>query len=83
MVTVWFVSLQDRKDNWDGLIRELLEGHADMSVTSLRISEDRARAVTFSEPYLETGITIIVAIREGAISATAFLGKLYIHGRRW
>ena len=46
-----------------------------MSVTSLRISEDRSRVVSFSEPYLETGITIIVAIREGAISATAFLGR--------
>ncbi|XP_076458544.1 glutamate receptor ionotropic, NMDA 2B-like [Babylonia areolata] len=63
----------DRHGQWDGLIRELLDGRADMAVTSLRISEDRARAVSFSEPYLETGITIIVAIREGAISATAFL----------
>ena len=70
----FLVDCQDCQGNWDGLIRELLQGHADMSVTSLLISEDRSRAVSFSEPYLETGITIIVAIREGAISATAFLG---------
>ena len=31
----------------------------------------------FSTPYLETGITIMVSIRKGAISATAFLGKLF------
>ena len=73
---------QDINGNWDGLIRDLLEGNADLAVTSLRISEDRAKAVSFSEPYLETGITIIVAIREGAISATAFLGKIYCLGRR-
>ncbi|KAK7489096.1 hypothetical protein BaRGS_00019610 [Batillaria attramentaria] len=64
---------QDKHGRWDGLMRELLEGHADMAVTSLGISEERSRAVSFSEPYQETGITIIVAIREGAISATAFL----------
>ncbi|XP_041364332.1 glutamate receptor ionotropic, NMDA 2B-like [Gigantopelta aegis] len=58
---------------WNGLIRVLTDRKADMVVTSLKINPARSAAVDFSVPYLETGITIIVAIREGAISATAFL----------
>ncbi|XP_035824587.1 glutamate receptor ionotropic, NMDA 2D-like [Aplysia californica] len=59
--------------NWDGIVGELREGRADMAVSSMTIDEDRSKAINFSVPYMETGITFIVAIREGAISATAFL----------
>ena len=53
-----------------------LQGHhADLAVAAMTIDEDRARAVDFSFPYMETGVTFIVAIRDGAISKTAFLGK--------
>ena len=46
-------------------------------MTSLKITPERNAAVDFSVPYLETGITIVVSIREGAISPTAFLGNVY------
>lgn len=46
-----------------------------MVITSLKITPERNSAVDFSVPFLETGITIIVSIREGAISPTAFLGE--------
>ena len=55
----------------------LLDREADMVVTSLKINPDRNTAVRFSVPFLETGITIVVSLREGAISPTAFLGTLY------
>ena len=48
-----------------------------MVITSIKINHQRATAMDFSTPYLETGITIMVSIRKGAISATAFLGKLF------
>jgi hypothetical protein len=47
---------------------------ADMVLTSLKITPKRSEAVDFSIPFLETGITIIVSIRKGNISPTAFLG---------
>ncbi|XP_076437124.1 glutamate receptor ionotropic, NMDA 2B-like [Babylonia areolata] len=58
---------------WNGPIKMLLDREADMVVTSLKINPDRNRAVRFSVPFLETGITIVVSLREGAISPTAFL----------
>lgn len=51
-----------------------MDGKADMSLASLSITEERSQVIDFSVPFLETGITIIVAVRDGVISATAFLG---------
>lgn len=61
---------------WNGLVKELLDNKADIVMTAMKINPERAEAVRFSVPYLETGIKIIVALREGAISPTAFLGEL-------
>lgn len=64
-----------KNGTWSGLIKEMLDGNADMVITSIKINHQRATAMEFSTPFLETGITIMVALRKGAISATAFLGK--------
>ena len=58
---------------WNGLVEALLNGEADMVVTSLKISKVRSTAIDFSSPFLETGITILVGVREGVISPVAFL----------
>jgi ionotropic glutamate receptor NMDA 2B len=44
-----------------------------MCVTALKMNSERAKDIDFSMPFLETGITIIVKIKSGALSATAFL----------
>ncbi|CUT99598.1 glutamate NMDA receptor subunit [Echinococcus multilocularis] len=61
------------KEGWNGLVRELMEHKADMAITSLKITPNRSEQIDFSVPFLETGIAITVALREGAISPTAFL----------
>lgn len=58
---------------WNGLIKDILDKKADMVVTSLKINPPRASAIDFSVPFLETGISIVVKVQEGAISPTAFL----------
>jgi ionotropic glutamate receptor NMDA 2B len=44
-------------------------------VTSLKINSARAKDIDFSVPYHKTGIAIMVKIRKGALSPTAFLGE--------
>jgi len=67
-----FIFQQSKK--WNGLVKSVLDGDVDMIVTSMQITPDRSLEIDFSVPFLETGITILVAVRAGVISPTAFLG---------
>ncbi|XP_013781650.2 glutamate receptor ionotropic, NMDA 2B-like isoform X1 [Limulus polyphemus] len=58
---------------WNGLVAEILEGRADVVVTSFKINSERQTVLDFTVPFLETGITIIVAKHTGIISPKAFL----------
>ncbi|XP_033739104.1 glutamate receptor ionotropic, NMDA 2A-like [Pecten maximus] len=58
---------------WNGLIRALQDRQADMVLTALQITPKRNQLIEFSMPYLETGTTIVVSLRKGAISPTAVL----------
>ena len=66
---------------WNGLVKSIMDKEADMVMTSLKITPERNQMIDFSVPFLETGITILVAVRDGVISPTAFLGKAYNHRR--
>lgn len=75
------------ENGWNGLIADLMHNKADMCVTSLKVirppplipnifiqlNSERARDIDFSLPFLDTGISIIVKIRSGVLSPTAFL----------
>ncbi|CAF0799231.1 unnamed protein product [Adineta ricciae] len=60
-------------NKWNGLVAELLENRADLTLTSLKVTTERNAAIDFSIPLMETGIAIVVALRPGAVSTTAFL----------
>lgn len=55
---------------------------ADMAIGSLTINEERSEIVDFSVPFVETGISVMVARSNGTVSPSAFLGELGPWGGR-
>lgn len=53
---------------------------ADMAIGSLTINEERSEIVDFSVPFVETGISVMVARSNGTVSPSAFLGAARVGG---
>src|ERR1044071_8297222 len=45
---------------FDGLIPSLRTGKIDLILSSMTATEERSRAIAFSEPYLRTGLCLLV-----------------------
>ncbi|XP_042345772.1 glutamate receptor ionotropic, kainate 3 [Plectropomus leopardus] len=50
---------QDDKGQWNGMIRELIEHRADLSVAPLTITYMREKVIDFSKPFMSMGISIL------------------------
>lgn len=57
------------------MVGEIFRGNADVVVSSIKVNSDRQEAVEFTVPFLDTGISILVAKQTGVISKLAFLGN--------
>lgn len=55
--------------------RQVLYRRADMAIGSLTINEERSEIIDFSVPFVETGISVMVARSNGTVSPSAFLGE--------
>ena len=53
--------------NFDGLIPALEAGNIDIAVSGMTINEERQKKVLFSDPYYQSGLSIIVAKDNDAI----------------
>lgn len=51
---------KNEKGEWNGLIRELIDGKADISVADLTITYERESVVDFTMPFMSLGIGILV-----------------------
>ncbi|XP_006997796.1 glutamate receptor ionotropic, NMDA 2C isoform X1 [Peromyscus maniculatus bairdii] len=58
---------------WNGMIGEVYYKRADMAIGSLTINEERSEIIDFSVPFVETGISVMVARSNGTVSPSAFL----------
>ncbi|XP_066156099.1 glutamate receptor ionotropic, kainate 2 isoform X3 [Euwallacea fornicatus] len=52
-------SLNRQTNEWDGMIRELLDQKADLAIADLTITYDREQAVDFTMPFMNLGISIL------------------------
>lgn len=50
---------RDRNGEWNGMIRELIDGKADVAAADLTITYEREAAVDFSMPFMNLGIGIL------------------------
>lgn len=55
---------------FDGLIPALKTGRIDLILSSLTQTPERAESIDFSEPYLETGLCLLVGARSSVQSAS-------------
>ncbi len=49
-----------RNINFDGLQAALLTGSVDLVISSVSVTEERLKAVDFSEPYVKNGLAVLV-----------------------
>ncbi|XP_046553421.1 glutamate receptor ionotropic, kainate 2-like [Haliotis rubra] len=66
-----------KKDGeWNGMIKELLDGAATMSVAPLSINSGREEAVDFTKPFLTRHITVLITIPQRKVSYFEFFNLL-------
>ena len=54
-------AIDDSTGRWNGMIGEVLYGHADMALGSITINAQRSQVVDFTSPYGEVGIGMMIA----------------------
>jgi ABC-type amino acid transport substrate-binding protein len=55
----WGKKIDNKTNQWNGMIGEVMRGEADIAVADLTINSDREEAVDFTYPFMATGITIL------------------------
>ncbi|XP_043998133.1 glutamate receptor ionotropic, NMDA 3B [Gambusia affinis] len=62
---------------WTGLVGDLLNGTADMAVTSFSINSARSRVIDFTSPFYSTSLGILVRSQDTAAPIGAFMWPLH------
>ncbi|XP_074039147.1 glutamate receptor ionotropic, kainate 2 isoform X2 [Leptinotarsa decemlineata] len=44
---------------WNGMLREIIDGRADLAITDLTVTSERENAVDFTMPFMNLGISIL------------------------
>ncbi|XP_015173134.1 PREDICTED: glutamate receptor ionotropic, kainate 2-like [Polistes dominula] len=52
-------SLQKTTGEWNGMIRKIRDGKADLAITDLTITSERESAVDFTTPFMNLGISVL------------------------
>ncbi|XP_022258617.1 glutamate receptor 3-like [Limulus polyphemus] len=57
---------------WNGLVKELIEDRADVAVAPFTISHEREKVITFTKPFFDLGLTILLPRKMFYISNPLF-----------
>ncbi|XP_071944890.1 glutamate receptor 2-like [Antedon mediterranea] len=60
-------------NEWNGMVKQLLEGNADVAVAPFTISYEREQVIDFTKPYLDLGLTILMSKSKKESGLFAFL----------
>ena len=60
LVELALIFFKDAEGRWDGMVGELVRHEADFAVAPLTISTQRERAIEFSMPFMNMGISIMI-----------------------
>ncbi|OXU29041.1 hypothetical protein TSAR_002081 [Trichomalopsis sarcophagae] len=52
-------SLNQDTKQWNGMLRKIIDDEADLAITDLTITEEREKAVDFTMPFMNLGISIL------------------------
>ncbi|XP_050679068.1 glutamate receptor ionotropic, kainate 3-like isoform X2 [Leptidea sinapis] len=52
-------SLDSKTQKWNGMMEKIIDGRADFAITDLTITSARQKAVDFTSPFMNLGITIL------------------------
>ncbi len=64
---IYICQFKDAFGHWSGIVGELVRHEADIGVASLTISSVRQKAVDFSTPFMNLGISIMVYKQKQAV----------------
>lgn len=72
------VKLKVEDMQFTALIPSLQSGHADLAIAAMYINDERKKVVDFAQPYLKTGMVLVVKKDNTAISTTSDLKGLTV-----
>ncbi|XP_053307575.1 glutamate receptor U1-like [Spea bombifrons] len=63
---------KDQDGNWNGMVGEIVKKEADLAVAPLTITSARENVISFTKPFLQTGISILLRKDPSFESSTLF-----------
>lgn len=61
-------SLDEKTNQWNGMIGEIIRCEADIAIADLTITDDRSRVVDFTHPFMEIGVGVLVRVDRQSIT---------------
>mgnify|MGYP000159169825 CR=1 FL=1 len=65
---------EDENGVWQGIVRSLVSHEADLAIAGLVVTATRERVVDFSQPFMKTGISVMILKPEKRKMVMLFIG---------